>query len=138
MMRIGALDVPVPVVLAPMAGVTNAAFRQLCAEQGAGLYVCEMITSRGIVEGDRTSLQMLTFAANESIRSVQLYGIDPRYIGEAVSILCGDHGVAHVDLNFGCPVPNVTRKGGGAALPWKSVLLGAIVVRAILLLKLNG
>jgi nifR3 family TIM-barrel protein len=130
-MRIGALDVPVPVVLAPMAGVTNAAFRQLCAEQGAGLYVCEMITSRGIVEGDRTSLQMLTFAANESIRSVQLYGIDPRYIGEAVSILCGDHGVAHVDLNFGCPVPKVTRKGGGAALPWKSVLLGEILTAAV-------
>jgi nifR3 family TIM-barrel protein len=130
-MRIGALDVPVPVVLAPMAGVTNAAFRQLCAEQGAGLYVCEMITSRGIVEGDRTSLQMLTFAANESIRSVQLYGIDPRYIGEAVSILCGDHGVAHVDLNFGCPVPKVTRKGGGAALPWKSTLLGEILLAAV-------
>jgi nifR3 family TIM-barrel protein len=131
MMRIGGLDVPVPVVLAPMAGVTNAAFRQLCAEQGAGLYVCEMITSRGIVEGDRTSLQMLTFAANESIRSVQLYGIDPRYIGEAVSILCGDHGVAHVDLNFGCPVPKVTRKGGGAALPWKSTLLGEILMAAV-------
>jgi nifR3 family TIM-barrel protein len=130
-MRIGALDVPVPVVLAPMAGVTNAAFRQLCAEQGAGLYVCEMITSRGIVEGDRTSVQMLTFAANESIRSVQLYGIDPRYIGEAVTILCGDHGVAHVDLNFGCPVPKVTRKGGGAALPWKSSLLGEILTAAV-------
>ena len=130
-MRIGALDVPVPVVLAPMAGVTNAAFRQLCAEQGAGLYVCEMITSRGIVEGDRTSLQMLTFAANESTRSVQLYGIDPHYVGEAVSILCGDHGVAHIDLNFGCPVPKVTRKGGGAALPWKSALLGEILTAAV-------
>jgi nifR3 family TIM-barrel protein len=130
-MRIGTLDVPVPVVLAPMAGVTNAAFRQLCAEQGAGLYVCEMITSRGIVEGDRTSLQMLTFAENESIRSVQLYGIDPRYIGEAVTILCDEHGVAHVDLNFGCPVPKVTRKGGGAALPWKSVLLGQILTAAV-------
>ena len=130
-MRIGALDVPVPVVLAPMAGVTNAAFRQLCAEQGAGLYVCEMITSRGIVEGDRTSLQMLRFAANESIRSVQLYGIDPHYMGEAVSILCGEHGVAHIDLNFGCPVPKVTRKGGGAALPWKSSLLGEIVTAAV-------
>ena len=122
---------PVPVVLAPMAGVTNAAFRQLCAEQGAGLYVCEMITSRGIVEGDRTSLQMLTFAANESIRSVQLYGIDPHFMGEAVSILCGEHGVAHIDLNFGCPVPKVTRKGGGAALPWKSTLLGDIVTATV-------
>src|SRR5690349_3430461 len=130
-LTLGPLHVDTPVVLAPMAGVTNAAFRQLCAEQGAGLYVCEMITSRGIVEGDRTSLQMLTFAANEAIRSVQLYGIDPRYIGEAVSILCNDHGVAHVDLNFGCPVPKVTRKGGGAALPWKSSLLGEILTAAV-------
>jgi nifR3 family TIM-barrel protein len=121
----------VPVVLAPMAGVTNVAFRQLCAEQGAGLYVCEMITSRGIVEGDRTSLSMLTFADDETVRSVQLYGIDPVYIGKAVEILCGDHGVAHVDLNFGCPVPKVTRKGGGAALPWKATLLGEILTAAV-------
>src|SRR3954463_849469 len=130
-LRLGDLEVPNPVVLAPMAGVTNAAFRQLCAEQGAGLYVCEMITSRGLVEGDRTSLQMLTFAANESIRSVQLYGIDPSFIGQAVGILCADHGVAHVDLNFGCPVPKVTRKGGGAALPWKRSLLGEILQAAV-------
>jgi nifR3 family TIM-barrel protein len=130
-MQLGSLEVRNPVVLAPMAGVTNAAFRQLCAEQGAGLYVCEMITSRGLVEGDRTSLQMLTFAPNESIRSVQLYGIDPTYIGKAVAMLCADHGVAHVDLNFGCPVPKVTRKGGGAALPWKSRLLGQILESAV-------
>jgi tRNA-dihydrouridine synthase len=121
-LRLGDLEVATPVVLAPMAGVTNAAFRQLCAEQGAGLYVCEMITSRGIVEGDPVSLRMLSFAAAESVRSVQLYGIDPVYIGRAVQILCDEYGVAHVDLNFGCPVPKVTRKGGGAALPWKSTL----------------
>ncbi|KAA1372442.1 tRNA dihydrouridine synthase DusB [Aeromicrobium fastidiosum] len=130
-LRLGDLEVATPVVLAPMAGVTNAAFRQLCAEQGAGLYVCEMITSRGIVEGDRTSLSMLTFAPNEQFRSVQLYGIDPDTIGRAVEILCADHGVDHVDLNFGCPVPKVTRKGGGAALPWKDVLLGQILTAAV-------
>lgn len=138
-MQLGGLTVDVPVVLAPMAGVTNVAFRHLCAEQGAlrqgsgqaGLYVCEMITSRGLVEGDRTSLQMLTFAPNESVRSVQLYGIDPVYIGRAVELLCAEHGVAHVDLNFGCPVPKVTRKGGGAALPWKSSLFGAILRSAV-------
>ena len=130
-LRLGNLEVPNPVVLAPMAGVTNAAFRQLCAEQGAGLYVCEMITSRGIVEGDKTSLSMLTFAPNEMYRSVQLYGIDPDTIGRAVEILCADHGVDHVDLNFGCPVPKVTRKGGGAALPWKDVLLGQILTSAV-------
>ena len=130
-LRLGGLEVPVPVVLAPMAGVTNVAFRQLCAEQGKGLYVCEMITSCGIVEGDATSLSMLTFAAGESVRSVQLYGIDPVYIGRAVEILCADHGVSHVDLNFGCPVPKITRKGGGAALPWKDTLLGDILTAAV-------
>jgi nifR3 family TIM-barrel protein len=130
-LQLGTLTIDVPVVLAPMAGVTNVAFRQLCAEQGAGLYVGEMITSRGLVEGDRTSLQMLTFAPNESVRSVQLYGIDPDYIGRAVELLCAEHGVAHVDLNFGCPVPKVTRKGGGAALPWKSSLFGAILAAAV-------
>jgi len=130
-LRLGDLEVATPVVLAPMAGVTNAAFRQLCAEQGAGLYVCEMITSRGIVEGDKTSLAMLSFAPNETIRSVQLYGIDPDYVGRAVEILCSEHGVDHVDLNFGCPVPKVTRKGGGAALPWKSTLLGEILTSAV-------
>lgn len=130
-LRLGDLEVEVPVVLAPMAGVTNVAFRQLCAEQGAGLYVCEMITSRGLVEGDRTSRAMLGFAENEKFRSVQLYGTDPLYIGKAVEILCAEHGVDHVDLNFGCPVPKITRKGGGAALPWKDKLLGQILTAAV-------
>ena len=130
-LRLGNLEVATPVVLAPMAGVTNASFRQLCSEQGAGLYVCEMITSRGIVEGDKTSLAMLTFGKTEKVRSVQLYGIDSTYVGKAVEILCADHGVDHVDLNFGCPVPKVTRKGGGAALPWKATLLGAILTSAV-------
>jgi len=130
-LRLGLLQVSPPVVLAPMAGVTNVAFRQLCSEQGAGLYVCEMITSRGIVEGDRTSLAMLRFADSETTRSVQLYGIDPAYVGKAVEILAGDHGVDHVDLNFGCPVPKVTRKGGGAALPWKRRLLAEILTSAV-------
>ena len=123
-LRLGDLEVATPVVLAPMAGVTNAAFRQLCAEQGAGLYVCEMITSRGIDEGDRTSLNMLTFAHNEQFRSVQLYGIDPDTIGRAVEILCADHGVDHVDLNFGCPVPKVTRKGGERHCPGRTSCWG--------------
>ncbi|MPZ59744.1 MAG: tRNA dihydrouridine synthase DusB [Propionibacteriales bacterium] len=129
--RLGGLTVSPPVVLAPMAGVTNAAFRRLCREQGAGLYVCEMITSRGLVEGDRVTLSMLAFDPTEEVRSVQLYGVDPVYVGKAVEILCGDHGVGHVDLNFGCPVPKVTRKGGGAALPWKHRLLGEILESAV-------
>lgn len=130
-LTLGSLRVDTPVVLAPMAGITNAAYRRLCAEQGAGLYVCEMITSRGLVEGDETTRKMLVFDELETTRSVQLYGTDPVYIGKAVEILCADFGVAHVDLNFGCPVPKVTRKGGGGALPWKRGLLGEILEHAV-------
>lgn len=130
-LQLGSLTVPTPVVLAPMAGITNAAYRRLCAEQGAGLYVCEMITSRGLVEGDQTTRNMLVFDDAETIRSVQLYGTDPRYVGKAVEILCAEYGVRHVDLNFGCPVPKVTRKGGGGALPWKRGLLAEILEHAV-------
>ena len=130
-LTLGSLRVETPVVLAPMAGITNAAYRRLCAEQGAGLYVCEMITSRGLVERDDTTLKMLVFDDAESVRSVQLYGTDPVYVGKAAEILCGEYGVAHIDLNFGCPVPKVTRKGGGGALPWKRRLLGQILEHAV-------
>ena len=130
-LTLGSLTVETPVVLAPMAGITNAAYRRLCAEQGAGLYVCEMITSRGLVERDETTLKMLVFDDLEKIRSVQLYGTDPVYVGKAAEILCAEYGVAHIDLNFGCPVPKVTRKGGGGALPWKRGLLGEILAAAV-------
>jgi nifR3 family TIM-barrel protein len=130
-LRLGPIDVSPPVVLAPMAGITNAAYRRLCAEQGAGLYVSEMITSRGVVERDEKTMAMLVFDSTERVRSVQLYGVDPHFVGEAVRILVGDHGVAHVDLNFGCPVPKVTRRGGGAALPYKRGLLDRILRAAV-------
>lgn len=147
----GSVRSSLPVVLAPMAGVTNAAYRQVCREQaeagvadvGAdtvkdpvhddptrpsdGLFVCEMVTSRGIVEHDPKSLAMLSFDPGERTRSVQLYGVDPATMAEATRIICGEFGVAHVDLNFGCPVPKVTRRGGGAVLPYKRNLLGAIL-----------
>ncbi|MFC6153674.1 tRNA dihydrouridine synthase DusB [Nocardioides yefusunii] len=128
---LGNVRVDTPVVLAPMAGITNAAYRRLCAEQGAGLYVCEMITSRGLVEGDEHTKQMLVFDELETVRSVQLYGTDPKYVGEAAEILCNEYGVAHVDLNFGCPVPKVTRKGGGGVLPYKRGLLAEILESAV-------
>ncbi len=130
-LRLGSLRVDTPVVLAPMAGITNAAYRRLCREQGAGLYVSEMITSRGVVERDETTISMLVFDELEDVRSVQLYGTDPAYVGKATEILCAEYGVAHVDLNFGCPVPKVTRKGGGAALPWKRRLLAEILESAV-------
>jgi nifR3 family TIM-barrel protein len=130
-LRLGRIEVETPVVLAPMAGITNAAYRQLCREQGAGLYVCEMITSRGVVERDRKTMAMLQFDPGETVRSVQLYGVDPVIMAQATEILCGELGVGHVDLNFGCPVPKVTRKGGGAALPYKRDLLAAILTATV-------
>jgi len=130
-LRLGPVLVDPPVVLAPMAGITNAAYRQLCREQGAGLYVCEMITSRGIVERIPKTFAMLRFDPGETVRSVQLYGVDPAVIAKATTILCAEFGVGHVDLNFGCPVPKVTRRGGGGALPWKRDRLAAILAATV-------
>lgn len=125
--RRDAVVVDLPVVLAPMAGVTNAAYRQLCREQGAGLYVCEMITSRALVVGDHKTHAMLAFDPGERIRSVQLYGVDAATMAEAARILIRDFRVDHIDLNFGCPVPKVTRKGGGGVLPYKRDRLREII-----------
>ncbi|MDO5091955.1 MAG: tRNA dihydrouridine synthase DusB [Propionibacteriaceae bacterium] len=129
--RRNAVVVELPVVLAPMAGITNAAFRALCLEQGAGLYVCEMMTSRGILVGDHKTRSMLTFDSSETVRSVQLYGVDPEVVAAAARLLVTDYGVHHIDLNFGCPVPKVTRKGGGGVLPYKRDRLRAIIRAAV-------
>src|SRR5687768_10552178 len=90
-LTLGSLRVDTPVVLAPMAGITNAAYRRLClasmrAQGGEGLFVCEMITSRGLVERDETTLKMLVFDELESVRSVQLYGTVSVYVGKATEI----------------------------------------------------
>lgn len=130
-LRIGPLAIDPPVVLAPMAGVTDGPFRGLCAQFGAGLYVSEMITARALVERNRKTLGMLRFDGSEATRSVQLYGTNPVTMGEAVRYLVGEHGVDHIDMNFGCPVPKVTRKGGGSALPVRRVLLGQIIREAV-------
>ncbi|MGW9629893.1 tRNA dihydrouridine synthase DusB [Agromyces sp. NPDC055520] len=130
-LTIGGLDLDVPVVLAPMAGITNTAFRRLCREFGAGLYVSEMITSRALVERTPESMRLITHHESETTRSIQLYGVDPKTVAEAVTLLVAEDRADHIDLNFGCPVPKVTRKGGGAALPWKTGLFRDIVEGAV-------
>lgn len=127
----GKLAIKTPVVLAPMAGITNTAFRLLCREFGGGLYVAEMITSRALVERNPEAMRLVGHHPSEEIRSVQLYGVDPKTISDAVKILVDEDRADHIDLNFGCPVPKVTRKGGGAALPWKRDLFEAIVKSAV-------
>jgi nifR3 family TIM-barrel protein len=131
-LQIGPLKLDVPVVLAPMAGVTNAAFRSMCREYGAGLYVSEMIMARALLnrQGAKT-WQRVAFNPDESPRSMQLYGTDPVVVGQAVHLLCDEGMVDHIDMNFGCPAPKVTRKGGGSAVPARPALLRAIVKAAV-------
>jgi nifR3 family TIM-barrel protein len=135
-LRIGPYRVDPPVVLAPMAGITNVAFRRLCRQfmtpqQDAGLFVCEMITSRALVERHPGTWKMISFDTGERPRSMQLYGVDPATIRKAVEMIRDEDLADHIDLNFGCPVPKVTRRGGGAALPYKRALFGEIVRGAV-------
>ena len=130
-LRIGPLEVDPPVVLAPMAGVTNAAFRTLCRRFGAGLYVSEMLGARAIVENHARTLRSAEFGADETVRSIQLYGIDPATVAEAIRRLVDQDRIDHIDLNFGCPAPKVTRHGGGAALPYKWRRFESIVTAAV-------
>ncbi len=130
-LKYGKHEIAVPVVLAPMAGITNTAYRRLCREYGGGLFVSEMVTSRALVERTEESMRLIGHHETEDIRSVQLYGVDPKIIAEAVTMLVAENRADHIDLNFGCPVPKVTKKGGGAALPWKRDLFAAIVNSAV-------
>ena len=130
-LRIGNIELPVPVELAPMAGITNTAYRRLCREYGEGLFVSEMITSRALVERTPNTLRLIQFHESEKPRSIQLYGVDPKTIAQAVTMIVDEDLADHIDLNFGCPVPKVTRKGGGSALPWKQDLFAAIVSQAV-------
>ena len=130
-LQLGPIALEVPVVLAPMAGITNTAFRRLCREFGAGLYVSEMITSRALVERTDKTMRLIQHHESETPRSIQLYGVDPKTLAEAVTMLVAEDRADHIDLNFGCPVPKVTRKGGGAALPWKLDLFRDIVESAV-------
>lgn len=130
-LHLGQRRLDIPVVLAPMAGVTNRAFRRICREYGAGLYVSEMVTSRALVERNAETLAMCAFEADESPRSVQLYGVDPEVMARAVRMIADEDMADHIDLNMGCPVPKVTRRGGGAALPWKTELFSAIIDAAV-------
>ncbi len=130
-LRLGPLEVDTPVILAPMAGVTNAAFRRLCREHGGGLYVAEMVTSRALVERTPESLRIIHHEPDETPRSVQVYGVDPATIAAAVKMIVDEDRADHIDMNFGCPVPKVTRKGGGAVLPWKRDLFRDIVRAAV-------
>ena len=130
-LRIGPITIDPPVVLAPMAGVTNSPFRRLCREFGPGLFVSEMITCRGLTEGNRKTELLTSFAADEWPRSLQLYGTDAKYLGEAARMLVAEDRVDHIDMNLGCPVRKITSQGGGAALPLRPRLLAELLTALV-------
>ncbi|MEU7825098.1 tRNA dihydrouridine synthase DusB [Catellatospora sp. NPDC049133] len=128
---LGRYPVDPPVVLAPMAGITNVAFRQLCREQGAGIYVCEMITTVALAVRNPKTDKMIEFGPDENPRSMQLYGVDPDITAKAVRRVVDENLADHIDLNFGCSVKKITSKGGGSAIPWKRRLFGSIIKAAV-------
>ena len=130
-LKIGPLEVDLPVVLAPMAGVTNAAYRSLCRSYGAGLYVSEMVSARALLEVNETTNRRASFGPDETVRSIPLSPTTPAGGGAAARTLGAMLGVDHVDLNVGCPSPKVTRRGGGSALPAHPVLFGNLVRSAV-------
>ena len=142
-LHIGRHVIESPVVLAPMAGITNRAFRRICREFGSegldagglsgasSLYVNEMVTSRALVERNELTMRLISHGPEERPRAVQLYSVDPVTAGQAARILVSEDRADHIDLNFGCPVPKVTRKGGGSAIPWKTELFRSIVASVV-------
>lgn len=137
-LAIGSIELASPVILAPMAGITNSPFRVLCRQLEqqyvgtvSGLYICEMITARALVERTPKTMTMIKFAECETPRSLQLYTVDPDTTSRAVRMIVEENLADHIDLNFGCPVPKVTRKGGGSALPYKRRLFEKIVTNAV-------
>ncbi|MGP9605814.1 tRNA dihydrouridine synthase DusB [Glutamicibacter sp. AOP33-2CA-4] len=129
-LQLGKHTIETPVILAPMAGITNRAFRRLCREYGGGVYVTEMVTARALVERNAESMRIISHDEDEELRSIQIYGVDPNTVRAAVRMVIDEDRADHIDLNFGCPVPKVTRKGGGAALPWKTDLFTSIIEAA--------
>jgi nifR3 family TIM-barrel protein len=130
-LQLGSLTIWPPVILAPMAGVTNPPFRYICRRYGAGLCESEMIAARPLVDQNSKTWNLAQFDPSEQPRSIQLYGTDPAYVGRAIALLVSKRWVDHIDLNFGCSVPKVTRQGGGAALPHRPKLVERILTRAV-------
>ena len=105
-----------PLYLAPMAGVTDTIFRQLCKEQGADVMVTEFVSAEGIFRRNERTMEYLEFVEAERPLGVQLFGGDPAHLGEAARMVCDWKQPDFIDLNFGCPVNKVVSKNGGSSL----------------------
>ncbi len=126
-MKIGSVTIPGKVVLAPMAGVTDLAFRTVCREWGAALTVTEMVSAKALCYGDRKTASLMQLGRDESPAAIQLFGSDPEVMAEAARravTLCAPD---LIDLNMGCPTPKIVRSGDGSALMRDPALAERIV-----------
>ncbi len=126
-MRIGTVEIPSPLALAPMAGVTDAAFRQICRELGAGYTVTELISSKALCHNDRKTKTLLTLAPGEHPAAVQIFGSDPATMAQAARIALELSGADIVDINMGCPMGKIVNNGDGCALMRDAGRAGDIV-----------
>lgn len=125
-LTIGNVELPNQVILAPMAGVSDIAFRLLCHEQGAGLVCSEMVSAKAILYGNKNTEELLQIHPEEGAVSLQLFGSDPDIVSEMAKRI-EERPFAVLDLNMGCPVPKVVNNGEGSALMKDPLLAGRIV-----------
>ena len=126
-MRIGTVEISSKLALAPMAGVTDAAFRQICSELGAGYTITELISSKALCYHDKKTFSLLTQFPGEHPAAVQIFGSDPVCMAEAAQIAMERTGADILDINMGCPMGKIVNNGDGAALMKDPELAGRIV-----------
>lgn len=127
-MKIGDIKLENNVFLAPMAGITDTAFRLLCKQQGCGLVYTEMVSAKGLYYGSKKTQELTRTEPGERPAVVQIFGSDPGLMAEAAARLC-EEGADMIDINMGCPTPKIVKNGEGAALMLKPHLVGEIVQR---------
>lgn len=125
-MKIKDIEFENNIFLAPMAGIADRAFRELCINFGAGYTVTEMVSSKGLTMGDKKSSELLTLGEIENPAGAQIFGDDPQIMAEA-AIKCLDFHPQIIDINMGCPAPKIAMNGGGASLMKNPKLAGEIV-----------
>lgn len=129
-MKIGNLEIQGHAALAPMAGVADRAFRELCTGYGAAYVVSEMISSKGVSMGDRKSKALMQLSAAERPAGVQIFGSDPEIMAQSVQTVL-EVSPDFVDINMGCPAPKIAGNGGGASLMRNPVLAEKIVAAVV-------
>lgn len=126
-MKIGNVNIKNKIFLAPMAGVTDSAFRLICKQQGCGLVYSEMVSSKGMMYESKNTKKLLEIDDEEEKVALQLFGSNPQVLAETAARLDSEDKIAIFDINMGCPAPKITKNGDGSALMLNPKLIGQIV-----------